>query len=298
MIDTMWSETYGTFSFHSGRFPDPKAMVDELHEKGFKVMLWVVPFVTADSLTFRHLRAKDLLIKTGTGEPALGEWWDGYSATLDLLNPDAVAWLHEQLEHLVEHDGVDGFKFDGGQPDFYASLGLEGAHAYNRAWNRVGLRYALAEYKDSWLSAGLPVAQRVRDRFHTWDEQKGLKSLIPLGLAQSLMGYAYVCPDLIGGGEYNAFPPAEENEKFLVAKVEDAQTFDPELFVRFAQCSALFPMMQFSAAPWRLLDAEHLRYCLDAARLHAKFGGYILEVAQHTAHTGEPMMKTPRVQLS
>jgi hypothetical protein len=46
---------------------------------------------------------------------------------------------------------------------------------------------------------------------------------------------------------------------------------DEELFVRSAQCSALFPMIQFSVAPWRVLrDAVKIGYC--AALLHRRFG--------------------------
>ena len=38
-------------------------MVDKLHSMGFKVMLWVSPFVTPDSEEFRDLRAKGYLVK-------------------------------------------------------------------------------------------------------------------------------------------------------------------------------------------------------------------------------------------
>ncbi|MGR7001703.1 hypothetical protein ACU686_32835 [Yinghuangia aomiensis] len=44
---------------------------------------------------------------------------------------------------------------------------------------------------------------------------------------------------MIGGGEFRFVPG------------EDGEGFDPELFVRYAQIAALFPMMQFSAALWR-----------------------------------------------
>ena len=49
MIDDNWQEDYGKWNFHPGRFPDPKKMISELHNKGFKVMLWICPFVSADS---------------------------------------------------------------------------------------------------------------------------------------------------------------------------------------------------------------------------------------------------------
>jgi alpha-glucosidase len=52
---------------------------------------------------------------------------------------------------------------------------------------------------------------------------------------------------LIGGGEARSF--------------SDAAKFDPELVVRSAQVHALMPMMQFSVAPWRVLNAELAGYC-------------------------------------
>ena len=48
MIDDTWQEDYGLWDFHPGRFPDPKKMMDELHKMGFKVMVWVCPFVSPD----------------------------------------------------------------------------------------------------------------------------------------------------------------------------------------------------------------------------------------------------------
>ncbi|MGR7001705.1 TIM-barrel domain-containing protein [Yinghuangia aomiensis] len=48
MIDDQWSNDYGNWTFHPGRFPDPAGMVAELHRLGFEVMLWLVPYVTLD----------------------------------------------------------------------------------------------------------------------------------------------------------------------------------------------------------------------------------------------------------
>lgn len=124
--------------------------------------------------------------------------------------------------------------------------------------------------------AGEPLVQRLADKTHRW-EGNGLDLLIPNGLSQGLLGYPYTCPDMIGGGEFSSFL-AQEN-------------LDAELFVRYAQCSALFPMMQFSAAPWRVLDEAHLEYCLQAARLHEQFGEEILALARHAAKTGEPILR-------
>ncbi|GAA1283191.1 glycoside hydrolase [Planotetraspora silvatica] len=277
MIDDRWHEEYGQWTFHTGRFPDPAAMVARLHEMGFKVMLWLVPYVTPDSQVFRRLRDDGLLIRDRRGRPAIGEWWNGFGAALDLLKPEALRWLSGELRRLRQDVGVDGFKFDGGEAAFYADLGCPDPQAYTIAWNRFGLPYPLNEFRDAWLAAGLPLAQRQRDKHHAWDGRDGLASLIPNALAQALTGHAYTCPDMIGGGEYQSFGSAD---------------FDPELFVRYAQASALFPMMQFSAAPWRLLPAEHLDHCRAAATLHERFGPEILALAKDSSRTGDPIMRS------
>ena len=124
--------------------------------------------------------------------------------------------------------------------------------------------------------AGQPLAQRLRDKGHVW---RDLQQLIPDALALGLMGYAYLCPDMIGGGEYSYF--YDNPDKPL----------DQELIVRSAQCSALMPMMQFSVAPWRVLSKENMAICRDMARLHERMGQEILAMAKASSRTGEPLVR-------
>ncbi|MDF2939024.1 MAG: glycoside hydrolase [Paenibacillaceae bacterium] len=280
MIDDNWHGPYGTWVFHSGRFPDPKGMMDELHAMGFQVMLWVCPFISPDSQVFRKLEPSGVLLKDKEGKIALRKWWNGYSAVLDCTNPDAVRWIQGQLDALQHEYGVDGFKLDAGDVEFYApgdQTYVEGTtpSGQSEAWARVGLKYKLNEYRACWKLAGQPLAQRLKDKRHDW-QGNGLGAVLPDGLAQGLLGYAYTCPDMIGGGEISSFTGAK---------------LDQELVVRSAQCSALFPMMQFSAAPWRVLDREHEQYCVGAAQLHARFGQEILELANQSPLTGEPILR-------
>ena len=77
----------------------------------------------------------------------------------------------------------------------------------------------------------------------------------------------------------------------------DGTNYDPnfkldmELFVRMAQVSALLPMMQFSWAPWRMLDKKHAELCREAAGLHKKFAPYIIEEVKKSALSGEPIVR-------
>ena len=290
MIDDNWQEDYGTLDFSARRFKNPKGMMEELHKLGFKVMLWVCPFVSADSADFRHLAEKgmllldpqktqDILWANTRNKAAVIRWWNGASACLDLSNPLAMQWFHERLDHLVKTYGVDGFKFDAGDAAFYTG-GLASfkpdliPNDHTAFFAQVGLRYPLNEYRASWKMAGQPLAQRLRDKGHKWAD---LAKLVPDLMSQSVMGYAYTCPDMIGGGEYRSFL--------------DTKTIDEELVVRSAQVHALMPMMQFSAAPWRILSGENNQICLKMAKLHLDMGPKILALARQSSKTGEPIVK-------
>ena len=110
---------------------------------------------------------------------------------------------------------------------------------------------------------GEALVQRLGDKDYSW---KAVEILIPEMLTAGLLGYAYTCPDMIGGGQFTAFMGINDNE------------FNQELIVRSAQVHALMPMMQFSVAPWRILNNENLNIVRDAALLHQQFGKYILQL--------------------
>lgn len=281
IIDCGWAEYLGCFEFHSGKFPDPRGMVDLLHELGFKVMLWESPFVTADTVIFRELASKGYLIRNRSGEPAIKHWWDGYSAVLDMTNPDTCKWLREQNQRLIDLYGVDGFKLDGGDARYYSEDDVTylpvTPNEHCELWARFGLNYEYNEYRACYRCSGEPLVQRLADKCHSWAED-GLASLIPNMLAQGVMGYPFGCPDMIGGGEYMNF-------------MMNSEKLDQELVVRYAQCSSLMPMMQFSAAPWRILSAGNFEICKEAALIHARFGNLIYKLAKEYCETGEPIIR-------
>lgn len=276
MIDCGWADYNGRLEFHSGRFPDPRGMMEALHGMGFRVMLWECPFITADSEEYRQLAARGYLVRQPDGEPAIKHWWDGYSAVLDMTHPGARDWLRAKNAALMERYGVDGFKMDAGDARYYSETDVTFApvtpNGQCELWARFGLTYAYNEYRACFGCSGESLVQRLADKCHSWDES-GLGALVPHMLAQSALGYPFGCPDMIGGGEYLNF-------------LQNSYSLDEELVVRYAQCSALMPMMQFSAAPWRILSEENFRLCREAAQLHVRYGGEIYRLAQAYRETG------------
>ncbi len=278
MIDDNWQEDYGKWNFHPGRFPHPGKMIDDLHDMGFKVMVWVCPFISPDCDVYRNLMSKKYLVTDNNGEPAIVRWWNGASALLDLTNPGAFNWFKSRLDRLINENGVDGFKFDAGDFEFY-----KGVHSFKQdatpeehseLFGTIGLFYPLNEYRAMWKMGGQPLAESLRDKGHSFD---ALQLLVPNMLTAGLMGYYFSCPDMIGGGEFTAF-------------LDDA-VLDQELVVRSAQCHALMPMMQFSVAPWRILDERHFAAVKKSVAIREKYKDFILELAVKAAKTGEPIIR-------
>ncbi|MDR3366835.1 MAG: glycoside hydrolase family 31 protein [Prevotellaceae bacterium] len=282
MVDDNWQKYYGSFEFKPDKFPSPKAMVDKLHSMGFKVMLWICPFVSADSPEYRMLSSKGYLIKSKSNKPAIISWWNGQSACYDFTNPDAVAYFVSELKSMQQTYGIDGFKFDAGDNNFYAGSHLVSYKTdaisvdHTLAWAKIGLEFPLNEYRAGWRMGGEALVQRLGDKHYAWD---ALRLLIPDMVAAGLLGYAYTCPDMVGGGQYGSFINVDEKK------------FDQTLIVRSAQIHALMPMMQFSVAPWRILSKENLAIVRNMALLHKKFGAYIIACARESAKTGEPIVR-------
>lgn len=284
MIDDNWQKDYGVWQFRPDKFPSPKEMIAKLHQMGFKVMVWVCPFVSPDSQEYRFLRDKGYLIKKkGSHTPAILDWWNGLSACYDLSNPDAFKHFVGELQQLQKEYGIDGFKFDAGDPERYLAEAIDvfDQKSYDTEqtylWGKLGLAFPYNEFRACWKLGGQPLVQRLGDKSYSWN---GVARLIPDMIAAGLNGYAYACPDMIGGGEYGSFLNV------------DPTKFNQKLIVRSCQIHAMMPMMQFSVAPWRILSKENLDICVKYAKWHEQLGSYLIEQAKQSAKTGEPIVRS------
>jgi alpha-glucosidase (family GH31 glycosyl hydrolase) len=281
MIDDNWYHHVGGWEFDLRRFPDPKGMIAQLHEMGFQVVVWLAPFICPDTYQYRLLNDAGMLLKRSNGKTWIFEWWDGFSALVDLTNEKTFKFLTDQLDRLVSEFKVDGFKFDAGEPWYFTGDVVPSKpatpHDLCELFARVGLRYSISEYRACWKLGGQHLIQRTRDKRHEWGPD-GMADVVPSALAQGLMGYPFNCPDMIGGGQMNSF---------YYKKL----AFDPELYLRWAQAAAFFPIVQFSLLPSRMLKGQELEICMDMLRIRQEFTPRLLELVRHAAQTGEPILR-------
>ncbi|MBO5254635.1 MAG: hypothetical protein J6B07_02290 [Opitutales bacterium] len=285
MIDGNWDRYYGMLDFDGNKIPDPKGLNKALHEMGYKIIYWIGPFVGPAGAEFLELEKAGLLLMDKDKDKKRAvviPWWSGFSASFDTTNQKSLDYLEARLRKMQKEYDIDGFKFDGG--DIHHVRGKNVAFHkdsnimadYTQGWAELGYRFKYNELRASWKMGGKALVQRLLDKLYSWND---VKLIVPHMLNAGIIGYAYTCPDMIGGGDFVSF------------KNVDYSKLDQRLIVRYAQASALMPMMQFSLAPWRVLDKKHLRICRDAAILHTKFADYILELARHSSKTGEPIVR-------
>jgi myogenesis-regulating glycosidase len=270
-IDDRWESCYGELSF-SPDFPDPAGMVKELHELGFKVVLWVTPFVNREAATFEELAAGGLLVPSKAGGGAMLKWWGGEAGLVDLTNPEGRAWYRDQLLRLKRDFGVDGFKIDGGDAKYQPQAQGAAWHDFRGACGYVDELLAVfeevapgaCETRTAWLSQRRNVLPRQGGKDSHWGSDNGLKALLRLALNMSLMGYDLVMPDMIPGR--------------VQTMTSDMPLPSDELVIRWTEVSAFMPAMQFSYYPWNYGAATAVAV-KGFALAHAAIGEYLLAAA-------------------
>ncbi len=275
-IDDRWQVHYGDLEFDPQRFPDPKAMIDELHAKGFKVTTWVIPFLDERSNAFAEGMKNRWLVRRVDGSPYLVPWWQGHGGLLDVTNPPALEWFFERLNQLQVQTGCDGFKFDAGEACFLPEDAVTHRKIHPNEYTKnyvdaVAKHHRLTEVRSGWLNQRAPIFFRQWDKTTSWGLDNGLHSVLTGALAMSMAGYLFILPDMVGGNEYD-------------------EKADADMMVRWTQLNTLLPSMQFSLAPWDYGE-EAAELCRQFASLHVDFAPKILEIARSSIAKGLPIIR-------
>ncbi len=291
MMDGGWLSHQGSYEFYEKDFPDPHGLFNRINAQGWTPLIWTAHFVSPDSREYKRLRYHQKLNgldylayrkAPGSKDAAVVRWWSGISAVYDLTKPEAAAFYVKTLKDFAAQYGIAGFKFDAGDPHFFAEdcrFHDESAEPvdYTRLYAELAAReFPYHEIRVSWKCGGLPLVTRLGDRAHAWTGPIAQDTVIPQIIAAGLLGCPYSLADMVGGGQEVSFVGRE---------------IDETLFIRSAAMQSLMPMMQFSPAPWRHLSQDGVALCRAFADLHVAFAPYILETARHAAVTGEPIVR-------
>lgn len=125
-IDDRWFHWRGDYELHKGRFPDIRRLVDWIHSKGLKVLLWWPPF-DVEPQSKMNLRTEWLAgngAKTKHGQVFID--YSNPAVQEEFLLPKLHLWLSDAPGCW----NVDGFKLD-----FMADKVPDSIPLYDRSWH-------------------------------------------------------------------------------------------------------------------------------------------------------------------
>lgn len=297
---------YDDFTFPEwGRWPNPKQMVEELHDAGLKVLLWQIP-IQKYMYGLKHeqrdadeeaMLANSYHVRQSDGsEYRIPYNWFKDCLVLDFTNEAASEWWFKKRAYLMDEIGIDGFKTDGGEcifgDDVQFADGSTGAQMRNLYPNTyVGAYYNEVQRKTggngiTFSRAGYTGAQRFPMHW-AGDERstyEAFRSSVNAGLSCSMSGIPYWGWDL--GGFHGDIPTAE-------------------LFIRSTQMATFCPVMQYHAetkgefnqdrTPWNIAERtghpEVIGIYKQYADMRMNLLPYIYQQAEYSSKLGIPMMR-------
>jgi len=296
----------GDFSYPAeGAWPDPRAMIDELHARGIKVILWQIPLQKTDpELTGQVVADAAAMIRgghavleaDGTAYRNRG-WWFPKALLPDLSVQRTRDWWVDKRRYLVRDLDVDGFKTDGGEHAWGHDLRYADGRRGDEGNNLYPVHYARA-FGDLLRSEGKAPVTFSRSGFtgsqphgvfwagdedSTWE---AFGSSITAGLTAASCGIVYWGWDLAG----------------FSGPVPEA-----ELYLRAAAASTFMPIMQYHSefnhhrrplrdrTPWYVAeatgDARVVPLFRHFADLRERLVGYLAEQAEVAVRTDQPLMR-------
>ncbi len=242
VIDFFHWTVQGDWKFDTKYWPDVKAMVDELHSMGIKVIVSVWPSVDRKSENFGPMMEKGLLIRTERGAAQTYDY-QGDCVEIDPFNPETRKYVWEVCKKNYYDYGIDAFWLDNSEPDYgvydfenyryHDMSALECSNMYPQMYSRVFFDPMSKDKKDvvNLLRCGWAGSQKYGNVIWSGDVPSTFEALsdqIKCGLNMGIAGIPWWTTD-IGG--------------FMTDDVNDPKF--RELLIRwyqFAVYSAVFRM--------------------------------------------------------
>lgn len=289
-LDTGWFKTdwLCEWKFNTEHFPDPKRFIEKLRDRGFRLSLWQMPYISEDAEQFKEAKAKSYIgpIKEKTfGQGSNFSNLD-YAGTIDLTFPEAVDWYKGLLRNLLEM-GVDCIKTDFGE-EIHMNAQYHGMSP-ELLNNLYALLYQKAAFEVTeevtgeglvWARAGWAGCQRYPihwggDAAASWD---GMAGSLKGGLHLGLSGFGFWSHDVPG---FHGVPD------FMNSVIPD------NLYVRWTQFGVFTSHIRYHGTSKR--EPYHYPKIADIVRKWWKLRyvllPYIIEQSKKTTSTGFPVLR-------
>ena len=158
-LDIDYMEGFRCFTWNKNYFPDPKRMVAELAEDGFKTIVIIDPGIKIDKdyWVYQEALEKDYFCKRADGPYMKGKVWPGECNFPDYTNPVVREWWAGLFKELISDIGVKGVWNDMNEPAVMEvpnkTFPMDVRHSYDgnpcshrKAHNIYGTQMARATY--------------------------------------------------------------------------------------------------------------------------------------------------------
>lgn len=294
-----------------GAWPDPKAMIDELHARGVKVVLWQIPLLKTEHDLGPDVPHDAQVLADGRAMVAAGHavreadgsayhnrgWWFPQSLMADLSTPEGREWWTARRQYLVGELDVDGFKTDGGEHAWGDDLRYGDGRRGDEGNNLYPVHYARAfgdllrkngKAPVTFSRAGFTGSQAhglhwAGDENSTWE---AFRWSMTAGITASACGIVYWGWDLAG---FSGPVPGSE------------------LYLRGVAAATFTPVMQYHSefnhherplrdrTPWYVAETNDDPEVVDVFRAYAQLRErlvpYVAEQARRSIDTGAPLMR-------
>lgn len=112
-----WTEQ-GDYKFDPKYWPDVKAMADEIHETGSKLIVSMWPTINENSENYHHMSENNMLMRTSRGSDRVFNFY-GWQAEIDVTNPATREYVWSKLKENYIDNGVDALWFDEAEPEVH-----------------------------------------------------------------------------------------------------------------------------------------------------------------------------------
>lgn len=287
-FDCYWMKGFEwcNFIWDEKLFPDPKGMIERIHQKGIKVCVWINPYIAQKSPLFKEGAEKGYFIKTAD-QKQVWQWdmWQAGQGIVDFTNPSAVKWYQNHLAALLDM-GVDAFKTDFGERipvenvSYFDHSDPELMHNYYTQLYNQAVFSVLEEKRgknDAVLFARSATVGGQKFPVH-WggdnlSEYVSMAETLRGGLSFLLSGFGFWSHD-IGGFEENA---------------------SADIYKRWTQFGLMSTHSRYHGniqyrVPW-VYDDEAVAVTRKFTQLKVSLMPYLYQQAVLTAKTGIPMMR-------
>ncbi|TXD82665.1 glycoside hydrolase family 31 protein [Subsaximicrobium wynnwilliamsii] len=304
--DIGWVEGLQNFEWAKEKYKNPKKMLSDLADTGFKVIVSQDPVVSqATTKQWEEADAKGLFATDiRTGESYDMPWpWGGNAGVVDFTNPKTAAWWGD-LQQIPINDGVKGFWTDMGEP----------AWSNEESTDRLNMKHHLGMHDEIHNVYGLTWDKVVTEQFEKhnpnqrvfqmtraaysgiqryafgWSGDSGngedvtdgwanLANQIPLGLSAGLGLIPFWTTDISGYcGEITDYPEFAE------------------LYVRWLQFGIFNPLSRAhhegnnAVEPW-LFGKQAEKIAKASIELKYQLQPYLYSYARQSYDTGIPIMR-------